>query len=334
MPIFTGYLGTWQIQRMNWKLNMIDQLDNKLNQDPVGLPARIDLQAIPEFAYRKVYVSGTFDHDHEILLGPRVRDGELGFQVITPLIRGEGKDTILVNRGFVKREKKDRATRPEGETTGHVQLVGMLRDQDRTGSFTPENNPTREEWVFPDIDQMAKHTGAEPVLVDEIFGGNAGEIKSKIAVGSPVGRAAKIELRNQHLTYAFTCADPTFILEVSQILNKPYDPFADLGEEESTTTSATDLEAKKQNKEANIIHIRIQQRNGRKTITTLQGLPTVYDPKKLLKAFKKEFACNGSLVDDEDMGQVIQLQGDQRTKIQGMLLEEGINKELIKLHGF
>ena len=54
-------------------------------------------------------------------------------------------------------------------------------------------------------------------------------------------------------------------------------------------------------------------------------MPTEYDPKKLLKAFKKEFACNGSLVQDEEMGQVIQLQGDQRTKILAMLTEEGIS---------
>ncbi|KAM0752497.1 eukaryotic translation initiation factor 1 [Meredithblackwellia eburnea MCA 4105] len=119
---------------------------------------------------------------------------------------------------------------------------------------------------------------------------------------------------------------------MSQILNsKTYDPFADVGEE--VTASVTETETKKSTT-ASHIHIRIQQRNGRKTITTLQGVPNEYDPKKLLKAFKKEFACNGSLVEDEDMGQVIQLQGDQRTKIQQMLLEEGISKEIIKLHGF
>lgn len=84
----------------------------------------------------------------------------------------------------------------------------------------------------------------------------------------------------------------------------------------------------------NYLHIRIQQRNGRKTLTTLQGLPKEYDPKKLLKAFKKEFACNGTLVDDEEMGQVIQLQGDQRVKIANFLTEEGIPKNTIKLHGF
>jgi translation initiation factor SUI1 len=48
----------------------------------------------------------------------------------------------------------------------------------------------------------------------------------------------------------------------------------------------------------------------------------------------QEFACNGTLVDDEEMGQVIQLQGDQRVKISNFLTEEGVPKATIKLHGF
>ena len=48
----------------------------------------------------------------------------------------------------------------------------------------------------------------------------------------------------------------------------------------------------------------------------------------------QEFACNGTLVDDEEMGQVIQLQGDQRTKISTFLTEEGVPRNTIKLHGF
>lgn len=70
------------------------------------------------------------------------------------------------------------------------------------------------------------------------------------------------------------------------------------------------------------MHIRIQQRNGRKTLTTLQGVPNEYDPKKLLKYFRKEFACNGTLVLDEELGPVIQLQGDHRVKIGKMLQED------------
>lgn len=99
------------------------------------------------------------------------------------------------------------------------------------------------------------------------------------------------------------------------------DPFADTGEDNLRAVDVKD-ESKKPKAAAqqqNYIHIRVQQRNGRKTLTTLQGLPKEYDQKKLLKAFKKEFACNGTLVDDEEAGQVIQLQGDQRQKISAFL---------------
>jgi translation initiation factor 1 len=81
--------------------------------------------------------------------------------------------------------------------------------------------------------------------------------------------------------------------------------------------------------------LRIQQRNGRKTLTTIQGLPQELDQKKLLKAFKKVFACNGTIVDDEEMGQVIQLQGDHRQKVYNFLIEERIaSKDDVKVHGF
>ncbi|PWN53461.1 eukaryotic translation initiation factor SUI1 [Violaceomyces palustris] len=111
-----------------------------------------------------------------------------------------------------------------------------------------------------------------------------------------------------------------------------YDPFADLGEDQ--IKAPVQGEAKKVQQQQNYVHIRIQQRNGRKTLTTLQGLPKEYDNKKILKAFKKEFACNGTIVDDEELGQVIQLQGDQRQKIAGFLIEEGIPKQDVKVHGF
>ncbi|OZJ03637.1 hypothetical protein BZG36_03924 [Bifiguratus adelaidae] len=85
-------------------------------------------------------------------------------------------------------------------------------------------------------------------------------------------------------------------------LNRPYDPFADIGDDDEVATPQ------------NSIHLRIQQRNGKKTITSVQGIPKEYDLKRLLKAFKKDFACNGTVVDDKELGQVLQLTGDQRLK--------------------
>lgn len=80
------------------------------------------------------------------------------------------------------------------------------------------------------------------------------------------------------------------------------------------------------------------ERNGRKTLTTVQGLPKKFDQKKILKVIKKKFACNGTIVNDSEMGEVIQLQGDQRKDVQEFLTDKKDGLELdaksVKVHGF
>ncbi|KAH0543776.1 hypothetical protein FGG08_001958 [Glutinoglossum americanum] len=105
------------------------------------------------------------------------------------------------------------------------------------------------------------------------------------------------------------------------------DPFAEADEDTGETKQSQ-----------NYIHIRIQQRNGRKTLTTVQGLPKKFDQKKILKVIKKKFdeaddrllreACNGTIVNDTEMGEVIQLQGDQRKDVQEFLVDKKEGLEL------
>jgi translation initiation factor 1 len=82
------------------------------------------------------------------------------------------------------------------------------------------------------------------------------------------------------------------------------------------------------------IHIRTQQRNGRKSLTTLQGINPKINKKIILKECKKKFNCNGTLVEDSELGDIIQLQGDQRKNVAQFLIDEKISKkEFIKVHG-
>jgi len=83
----------------------------------------------------------------------------------------------------------------------------------------------------------------------------------------------------------------------------------------------------------------VQQRNGRKCITTIQGLDDDLDLKRICKAMKKVFNTNGSIEKDEEMGEVIQLQGDQRTNVRDWLIEQEIvskteAEERLVVHGF
>lgn len=71
----------------------------------------------------------------------------------------------------------------------------------------------------------------------------------------------------------------------------------------------------------------IQQRSGRKTLTTIQGISPDYDLKKIVRACKKEFACNGCVVEHAEYGEVMQLQGDQRNNVAKFLTVVGLARE-------
>eukprot|EP00262_Sarcandra_glabra_P006011 TRINITY_DN17_c0_g1_i3.p1 TRINITY_DN17_c0_g1~~TRINITY_DN17_c0_g1_i3.p1 ORF type:complete len:132 (-),score=19.83 TRINITY_DN17_c0_g1_i3:156-551(-) len=88
-----------------------------------------------------------------------------------------------------------------------------------------------------------------------------------------------------------------------------FDPFAEANAEDSGAGSKE------------YVHVRIQQRNGRKSLTTVQGLKKEFSYNKILKDLKKEFCCNGTVVQDPELGQVIQLQGDQRKNVSTFLVQ-------------
>lgn len=82
------------------------------------------------------------------------------------------------------------------------------------------------------------------------------------------------------------------------------------------------------------VHIRVQQRSGRKSITTVQGLAGDLDLKKIARVLKKTFHCDGTVNIDEEHGEILQLSGDQRTNIREFLIDQQIcHEDQIVIHG-
>ena len=96
-----------------------------------------------------------------------------------------------------------------------------------------------------------------------------------------------------------------------------------------------DEEDEKQQRVRQLVHIQFQQRTTRKCITIIQGLQDGLDLKKLARHFKKMWNCNGTVIQNEQWGEIIQMSGDNRKAVAQFLIEEGIaTKEEIKIHGF
>jgi len=163
IPITAFALGTWQVQRLDWKSKLIAKFE-----DP--LPPQIDPTAIKDFDYRRIYATGHFRHDQEMLIGPRINDGKDGYLVVTPLERTGNGSTILINRGWIPRKFRNQNERPDGLPRGEVTVEGLLREPWEKNLFTPDNSPQTNEFYFPDVAQMAKLTGSQAVWVEETMG--------------------------------------------------------------------------------------------------------------------------------------------------------------------
>lgn len=139
---------------------------------PLPLPSRVDPDAIADFDYRRVTTTGRFRHDLEMLIGPRMRDGEQGYIVVTPLERdGDPGATVLVNRGWISKKLADQKLRPDSLPRGEVRVEGLLRQPWKKNMFTPDNRPDKREFYFPDVHQMAALTGSQAVWIEQTIGG-------------------------------------------------------------------------------------------------------------------------------------------------------------------
>lgn len=172
IPVTAFILGCWQVQRLGWKTDLVARFEDRLTFPPLELPLRIDPEAVKDFDYRRVYATGVLRHDQEMLIGPRILDGEEGYTVITPLERKDAKGNvhkILCCRGWIKKDarahwfRKKNGALPEGNVT----IEGLIRIPPQGNMFTPRNVPAEGKWFFPSVEEMADWSGSQPVWVEE-----------------------------------------------------------------------------------------------------------------------------------------------------------------------
>lgn len=198
-------LGSWQMERRAWKLELIQQVEARADAPARPLPASSQWPALNRATdeYAHVRVTGVFDHAKEALVYTVLSEpnGPLrgpGFSVITPLMLPDGS-AVLVNRGFVPTDKRDPATRTAGQVEGPVTVTGLLRFAEEASSFVPDNDPARNAWYRRDPAEIAAARGltrAAPFMIDADATPNPG--------GLPQGGETRLVFPNRHLEYALT----------------------------------------------------------------------------------------------------------------------------------
>ncbi|MGI4764945.1 MAG: SURF1 family protein [Janthinobacterium lividum] len=193
-------LGTWQVYRLRWKLDLIATVDARIHAAPVAPPAVADWPKVTADAdqYLHVAARGTYDNMRETFV-QAVTDEGPGFWLLTPFRTVDGF-TLLVNRGFVPPERRDPASRAAGEISGPTQVTGLLRLDEPGGAFLRHNNPAADRWFSRDLRAIAAKRGLAGPIAPYFIDADA----TPVPGGSPIGGLTVVAFPNNHLVYALT----------------------------------------------------------------------------------------------------------------------------------
>ena len=141
-------LGVWQIIRLNWKNNLILEIENSLKKPPV------ELTQFNKENFLRIKTSGIINFEKQIYLYNLNDSGTPGFEVINPIFIGE--ENFLINRGWIPFEKKDT---PEINIFDQDNIIGTLRIQGRKNIFKPDNDVNKNYWFSLDRADIFRFTG-------------------------------------------------------------------------------------------------------------------------------------------------------------------------------
>ncbi len=208
LVLFSAFvaLGTWQIYRRSWKLDLIARVNQRVHAPPVPAPREPEWPGLTaaNSEYRHVRVSGIFLNDRETLVQATTELGA-GYWVLTPLRVSDGT-VVLVNRGFVPPEHRDRAAHGAAEPTTPAAVTGLLRMTEPGGAFLRHNDPGTDRWYSRDVQAIATARGLShvaPYFIDA----EGASAPSKIAAApnaAPVAGLTVIAFHNSHLVYVIT----------------------------------------------------------------------------------------------------------------------------------
>lgn len=196
-------LGTWQVQRLHWKQDLLATIDARTHAEPLSLN-EVELQygRTGDVDYTPVTATGEFMHDAERHFFATWQ-GASGYYVYTPLRLETGR-VVFVNRGFVPFDQKDPKTRQQGQVTGLQTIEGLARNPlpGKPSMMVPDNDPDKNIFYWKDLRAMAilsdldVDRGVLPFFIDADARPNPG--------GLPRGGVTMINLPNSHLQYAIT----------------------------------------------------------------------------------------------------------------------------------
>ena len=177
-------LGFWQLYRLNWKLDLISEIENSLKKTP------IELSKADKKNFLRIKTSGKIDFDKQIYLYNLNDNGNPGFEVINPII--VDNKNFLINRGWINFDQKEKS---EINLFDETNIIGTLKLQTKANSFKPKNNIDENYWFTLNRDDIFSYTGKKFSKYIIYLNGD---------YKTPEPKVITADISNNHKKYAIT----------------------------------------------------------------------------------------------------------------------------------
>ena len=217
--MFAGFfaLGTWQVYRLQWKLALIERVDQRVHGAAVPAPAPAQWpQLNPEADdYRPVQLSGVYLDGASTQVLASLERG-IGYWQVTPLCTADGA-IVMINRGFIPAGSggwapqaappvaaADACAAARSAGTPEVAVKGLMRMSEVAGRLRA-NQPSRNYWYTRDVQAIAAARGL-PAVAPYFVDADAASARAAglVAGRQPIGGLTVISFVNNHLVYALT----------------------------------------------------------------------------------------------------------------------------------
>ena len=179
-------LGTWQLVRLQWKNNLINEISEGLKSPAINYSNKIQTN------YQRISVNGEYNFEKQIYLYSLNEKGKPGYDVITPF-KTQGLENILVNRGWIETVQKNENKINEITTT---KIEGLLLKNVKKNIFKPDNEIENNIWFSINSTDVKKFTGKK-------FNEHILYLEDENII-TPKPKKITIDLPNNHLKYALT----------------------------------------------------------------------------------------------------------------------------------
>ena len=202
-------LGTWQLQRLAWKRDLIARAEAQLAAPAVAL----DPDEGSALDYRRVSATGTYLHDRAFAFGFSAEDGRPGGRLVTPFQLADGR-IVLVDRGWLPEDLLPPQVPGGLDPQGEVALEGIARWRGDVGAgwFALEDSPDQRRWYNWNVPAMAQALGVPLEPVEIVLE------RSEGPAGLPKAEPVSVAFPNDHLSYAMTWYGLALVLVAIYIL--------------------------------------------------------------------------------------------------------------------